>query len=1040
MKKYKYACSIKSLPASVRCFLIIGIFLLGIFPSALVAQTIIVKGQVTNSQEPLAAVSVNVKGSTTNVVTDSEGFYSIEAKPKSVLVFSFVGMETKEIMVNSQSVINVRMNENIISLGEVVAIGYGVKKKIDLSGAVGSVSGKDLSKLNVVSFDKALTGRLAGVSAISNSGQPGGNVSVRIRGVGNINNSEPLYVIDGVIINAGANAGMPGSDMENPLSSIDPADIVSIDVLKDAASAAIYGTRGANGVMIVTTKRGHNGKLKVNYSGSHAIQKAIYNVTPLNGTQFAQMINETMVNAGKPAIFSNPDSIGAGTDWVDAIMRTGKVDNHTLSIEGGNDKHNFYLGMNYYRNEGILINSFYDRFGLRFNSDNQLSNRIKVGNSMAISTSSNATERNDGILLSAAGPINAAYWYPPVYTIYNKDGSYAGPTNALLERIRNPVANLNSLNYDNRRFTITGNVYTEVDLMKGLKFKSTISVDAGYSSNSSFSPSYNEALTTNNYSSINKGNGYLWSWIWDNVLTYSKSFGRHNLSIMGGTSASNSHGRSMSATEGYDLNQLTEISGTGTAFTSSSGIYIESLSSIFGRGSYDYKGKYLLEANIRQDGSSKFGPNNKFAVFPSFSGGWRISEEPFFPKGSINNMKIRGSWGQVGVDPQPPFRYLAGLSSAYLYPLNDGAGYQGVISQELANPNMKWATSEDYDIGVDMTLLHSKVSFTFDYYKKKIKDMLIQVNLPNTSGLSNVWRNAGEVENSGLEFSAGYHDHFGGVRMNVNANLSTIKNRVIALAPDAGLLNLYPGQFNGENVTVITAGQPLGSFIGYETEGIFQTQADVDAANNIDGDPTSPYQSTGTAPGDFKYKDLNGDGKIDNNDRTIIGNPVPDFIYGLSVDLGYKNFDFSLLGNGSYGGDIYNLNRTSYIATGRTFNKTTEFLNRWHGAGTSNTVPRAQLNDPNRNTRASSAYVEKGNFFKIRNIQLGYTFKNGILSKGKISNIRVFASVDNVWTISKYSGPNPEIGTVHGNNGNSRLDIDIYPEATTFTVGINLNF
>ncbi len=1013
--------------------IILCIFLTkGLFAQNTVTGTV----RSAEDQSTLVGVSVLVKGTQRGSLTNADGNYTVNLPANSdSLIFSYIGYETLTIPINGRSQIDVSLNTSITSLDEVVVVGYGTQKKSNVTGSIVSVTADEIGRVQTPSFDFALQGKVPGVYVSTSGGQPGGGVNVRIRGIGAINNSNPLYVIDGVIVNAG------DSENTNPLNALNPNDIESIDILKDAASTAIYGTRAANGVVLITTKRGSEGAPRFNYSGYYGIQESTSEVPrPMNAMEFAENMNRAFTAAGEEAPFPNPASLGEGTNWIDEMFETGSIQDHQVSVSGGTAKNSYYVSGNYFRNDGIMIETFLERFSFRVNTDNQIGDKFKIGNSLGYSRISQY-QNGTGNRTFIHGTVTNIYQALPTIPVYNDDGTFAGPTDTRLERRENVVARQLRPDRDNSSDRIIGNVYAEFEPIEGLTLRTTFSADIISGRNYTFNPIWEEGLlNSNGLSNVAYNTNTRRLWLWENTLTYTKSFGNHNFSITGGTSAQDLFFRNAAQTAQYDTDVFREISNSAINLTSSSNSNEESLSSIFGRLNYDYANKYLLTVNVRRDGSSKFGPENKYGTFPSFSVGWRVSQEPFFPTGVVNDLKLRGGWGEVGVDPAANFLYLATLGTGFNYAFGnqDGTSTLGAAQSTLSNPGIQWETTTEYNFGFDAGLLGNRMTVTAEYFNRTRTDMLLTLDLPGVSGLTTTVENVGELTNSGFEMGIGFRKLTGDFTYDFNFNLTTFKSEVVDLA---GKDEIVAYTYSGSGATsVIRPGEPLGIFFGLVTEGIFQTQEEVDAANGIDGEPSTPYQLPGTGPGDFKFRDLDGDGNIDADDKTIIGNPIPDFTYGFGGSMSYKQFDLNFQFFGTQGNDILHIARSQLESSGRAYNKSVNVVNAWNGPGTSNTIPRPHLQDPNQNVRVGTHLVEDGSFLRLRNLQIGYTLTGGWMEAISLRQARVYLAGQNLFVITDFTGIDPEVGLDQNNSARAGIYQDLYPQVRTLSAGINVGF
>jgi len=999
----------------------------------------IIAGTVKDSDgNVLIGATILVKGTAVGTATDFDGTYELSVPDNAtVLVVSYTGYSQQEVLIDGRSSIDIILSADLMTLDEVVVTGYGTQKKSNVTGSIVSLKSEEIAAVQTPSFDAALQGRVPGVYVSSNGGQPGGGISVRIRGAGSINNSNPLYVVDGVIVSAG------NSENSNPLATINPNDIETIDILKDAASTAIYGARAANGVVLITTKRGKTGKPQVSYSAYVGIQEPTSKLPrPMNATEFANNMNAAFRAAGETEPFANPSSLGEGTNWIDEVVSNGFITDHQLAISGGSDKNQYYVSMNYFDNQGIMLNTYQTRYSFRANTDNQVTDHIKIGNSISYSRGSRF-DNNAGNRTFIHGAFTQLYQGLPTVPVFDETSSsgYAGPTDTRLERQRNNVSLYELTDRDDATDRILGNVYLELTPIKGLLFRTSFATDIQNGSNYNFTPIWSEGLlNSGGLSSINQSRSNSLYWQWDNVLTYSKSFGMHNLVLTGGTSAQASRFRSLSTNARYDTNVFTEIVNGAKELVSNSGFVEESLGSIFGRMTYDYNNKYLLTAAFRRDGSSKFGPNNKFGVFPSFTAGWRISEEDFFQKGFLSDLKIRGGWGQVGSDAIGNFRYLATLGSTFDYAFGNQTGVSslGAALQDLANPNVQWETATEYSFGADFGFMDGRLTFSAEYYNRTRTDMLLVLQLPGVSGLSTTVDNVGELVNKGFEFGTNFRKVTGRFQYDLNANLSTFNSEVVDLG---GQDEVVVYSYSGSGATVVLRpGEPLGVFLGLRTEGLFQTQAEVDAANGIDGEPSTPYQQLGTGPGDFKWKDIDGDGRVTNADKEVIGSPIPSFTYGFGGTFRYGQLDLNLQFFGVQGNDIFHIARSQLQASGRAYNKSSSVVNAWSGPGTSNDIPRPHLQDPNQNILLGDHLVEDGSFLRLKTLQLGFNLSERTLKAVGLSAGRIYVSGQNVFVLTKFTGIDPEVGLDENNSAAAGLYQDLYPQVRNWSIGVNVGF
>jgi len=970
---------------------------------------------VDSKGEPLTGVTVLLKATTIGTTTDVKGRFSLEtgSEGRAVLVFSYIGFETKEVATASAEEIRVILVESNIQLNEVVVVGYGTQRKRDLTGSVSSVNTKELKTLPVPSIGDALQGRSAGVQVLS-SGAPGSNVTLRIRGAGTINNSDPLLVIDGVPTNI-------------PLNTISPDDIASIEILKDASAAAIYGSRGANGVLLITTKKGTQEKNTLEFKMFTGVQTASNKVDMLNASDFAGLHNDMMTNNGQALNpdYADPSSFGAGTNWLDAIFRSAPIQNYSLAYSGGNAKSNYYVSGAILNQEGIIINTGYKRYTVQFNSDSKVFEWLKFSNNLTL---------NHDIKTSGDYNIRNTMAALPTQSIYNADGTYSGPVgqSSWVGDLINPIGKAKMVENSTKGYNAIGNISAEISILKELKFKSTGGLEASFWDNRTWSPAYNWQPTPQAssylYQQYNKGITYLW----DNYLTYDKYISsNHHITLLAGSSAQASRKDYMyGSAQGFSSNTTQQLNNGTTSKTLGGSANEWKLLSFIGRGNYDYKGKYLVTATLRRDGSSRFGSNNRWGWFPSASMAWRISQEDFM-KGYtwLDDFKLRAGYGITGNQNIGDYSFASVLQTIqYVF---NGQIVNAVVPLAIPNPSVRWEQVEQTNLGFDASLVNGRINLSVDAYIKNTNDMLVPMSVPISTGYSDIVVpsiNAGEVSNKGVEFNITSINTTGAFKWTTSANLAYNHNRVISLNDT---IPLYTGSIGlNQNLSIQNSGYPVNAFYGFVTNGLFQNQEEVDNyAVQVPGE--DPYNRT--SAGDIRFKDLNNDGKIDDNDRTYIGNPNPKFIFALNNTIEWKGFDLSIFLQGVYGNDIFNANRIYQEGMAVAQNQTTAVLERWTGEGTSNTMPRAIFNDPNKNTRVSDRFIEDGSYLKVKNLTFGYTFRQQWLEKAKLSSARVYFSAQNLLTFTKYSGFDPEVPV----NG---IDLNVYPVTTTVSAGINLIF
>jgi TonB-dependent starch-binding outer membrane protein SusC len=1027
-------------------------------------QSIVVTGTVKDEKgDAVPGVNVVEKGTTNGASTDATGKYIVSVSGEnSVLVFSFIGFKTQEVKVGNQTTLDVKLESDLTELDEVVVVGYGVQQRKDIIGAISSVKGDELNKIPVAGLDQALQGRAAGVVITQNSGDPGGGVSIRIRGVGTQRNNEPLYVIDGFPVSSdnlssagyngssatanngnkdGSSAGQPS----NVLSTINPNDIESIEVLKDASAAAIYGSRAANGVVLITTKRGKEGKARLNIDSYYGVSESLNLPKLLNSSQFTELATEYFTATTQPQRIDPAwKTNSVNTNWFNESFQAAPIQNHNISLSAGNQSTKAALSVNYFKQEGIIINSDFDRYSFRANLDQKISQRLKIGNSLTF-TRSKSRETSSGDF-SPSGLFPQMFSSLPIWPVKNDDGSYYQPSyygSNIPNTLANPVARLANDKYNLTRSRLLGSLFAEYNILPGLTYKINTGIDYITSSRQNDKPTYpGAALFRKGVYTLEEFRSEEIIWLIENTLNYTKSIGKHNFTVLGGITAQKSSFSNIAASSNSET-PIKSLSATVTTNRKlAASIYNEwSLLSYLGRFNYSYADKYLFTATIRRDGSSRFGTNNKWGVFPSFSAGWRVSEEGFLKESSlISDIKLRASWGNLGNQEIGLYDYLATLSpDRAAYTFGEGQSLQpGVFVDNLGNNSLRWETSTQTNFGIDASFLQNRILLTVDYFTKSTKDLLVPVNVPTTSGVYSVTRNAGEVRNKGLEMALTYQGKVSSFTYNVSANGTILENEVISLADPNQALS--PGQvaFSGPSVTRIQAGYPLGYFFGYIMDGIFQNDAEV-----------TSHAKQNAKPGDIRFRDINGrdadgkltgkpDGQINGDDQTNIGSPIPKFTYGFNTTLGYKNFDLSVFFYGVTGNQIYNATR-AYTNGGGENNALAEAYNRWTGEGTSNTIPR-NAPSANDNYRNSSFYIEDGSYLRLRNLQIGYNLPKSLIGKSGIERFRIYASGQNLFTVTNYSGFDPEVGSFNQSSSYSGYDLGRYPSARTYLIGVNVQF
>ena len=1025
-----------------------------------------VKGTVKDaSGQPVVGAALVVEGTSVGTVADLDGNFVFDASvpADAVLVVSSIGYKTAKVPVGGAAVINVVLEADTELLEDVVVVGYGVQKKAVVSAAISTVGSEMLDKVGAVRVDDALKGLTPGVTVTSNNGQPGSGSQIRIRGIGTINDSNPLYVVDGMPVTGG-------------IDYLNPADIERLDILKDAASCAVYGTRGANGVIIVTTKSGAKDRVSVNYDFQYGLSNPWRKREVLNATEYALLRNEGAINAGQKPAYDDPYSFGEGTDWQEEIFnRNAPTMSHNLSVSGTSGKNSYFISASYFTQEGIIggnvDRSNYERFTVRVNDRYNLfdatDKRIwlnKMNVNLNVSYSRTFTR---GISTNSeyGSPLGSAITLSPLLDVYVDPADeaavvadYAG-TNAGYNLVRddegrlftipgssynemtNPVADLSlpgeKNNYD--RFLVGGDV--ELQLVDGLTFRSSINADLSFGGTDGWMPNYylnsnRRQSYSNVWSSMNRGI----VWQVENTLTYQKEFAdKHNLTVMLGQSALESTGRNLGGAnmhlmdEDPDKANLNFATGLQEDQTSYGGPWDDyRLSSLFARVSYDFDDRYMVQATVRRDGSSRFGENNRFAIFPSASVAWNIKNEPFLKDTApwLSSLKIRASWGRNGNDAIPAFRYAALTSSGNNYVFGSGAvegGEQivtGVKASVTPNPELKWETSDQTDVGIDASFFANSLQFSADYFYKRTDGMLIEMPVPSYIGESKPWGNSGTMSNSGVELDLNYRYSIGDFNFAVGANATWLTTNLINAGNETGILDRASWSTGG---TIIRGenGMPFPYFYGYKTDGIFQNSSEVASHVNAQGEALQPNAQAG----DVRFVDVNNDGVLDDKDRTMIGKCTPDWTYGFNASIEWKGIDFSMVWQGVAGNSVFDGTRRTDVSSS---NMPKWMLGRWTGEGSTNELPRYTLNDLNQNWRISDLYVKDASYLRLKNITLGYTLPAKWTNTIFVKKLRVYVAAENLLTLTRYDGFDPEIADY--------VDRGVYPQARTFQFGVNLAF
>ncbi len=1008
---------------------LLTIFYLCLPPTLAFAQdTYTIKGVVKSSEDNLsmpgvAVTAVGQPAKSTN--TDQNGQFEITvSKTVTALLFRSIGMISKEVTIKNNHLLTVILDPSSESLSDVVVIGYGTQKRSLVTGAIASINTKDLEVAGLMRADQALQGKAAGVSVMMNSGQPGSGVSIRIRGIGTNGSNDPLYIVD----------GYPVGDLE----SINPRDIETMEILKDAASAAIYGARGANGVVIVTTKKGKADIYKLNYDYYYGIQNVRKYIDVLDATQYARIQNESFFNANLPLPFSADEiaKMGKGTDWQKEVSyNNAPMQSHQASLSGGSDRSTFNSSFSYFSQDGTLAKgkSKFDRYTGRINTEQKyLDGLLSTGVNFNFT---NVTRAGITTNSGNSGPILSAINMDPITPVMRDDGTFA-ISRYVSQEIVNPIARIYYSNGTSGYTRLTGNAFAELQLLKDLKLRSTVGYTFQYDQGANYTPIY--YLNSTN-STINSGaskssaeNKYL---NFENTLTYGKTIQKNTFSVLIGNTLNKGHGSNVSASKNgllYDdpAYAYLDMAKDNTSAAASGGAFHTAFLSYFGRLSYDYDGRYMATATYRADGSYRFGSNNKFGFFPSISAGWNVSKESFMANQTwIDNLKVRASWGRTGNDNIGDYRFVSVISTyARNYYWGQNVQMVGASPSNISNPDLKWETSEQSNIGFDADFL-KYFNVTFDVYRKNTKDQLLDIPIPLYVGNAAPSGNAGNILNQGVELSLGYRKNFGKLYVGLNVNGAYNSNMVTYVGNARRIVQGSDASNQMKEVTRMQEGYPIGYFWLFKTAGIFQNQSEVDNYVGLNGTKIQPN----AVPGDFRFVDLNGDGKIDSQDRTKAGSPHPKYNYGFNLTMRYGNFDMNVFFNGLAGNQIFNSLHRWDLSTA---NYPVDILNRWHGEGTSNTHPRVSAGDTNGNySNPSDFFLESGSYLRLKNLSLGYTVKG--LSKIKANNLRVYATGTNLFVLTKYTGFDPEVS---GSALGLGIDRGVYPQPRTFVLGASIGF
>lgn len=986
-------------------------------------ETIQIKGKVSAASESLPGVSIVIEGTTQGTTTDVDGNYSISAKPTDNLVFSYVGFQTITEAVNNRSIINVLLKEDVVGLEEIIAVGYGTVKKKDLTGAISTVKGEELAKRNVSGLAEALQGQLAGVQVTSNGGSPGSEASILVRGIATINNNNPLYVVDDV----------PLED----ISWLNPKDIENVQVLKDASSSAIFGSRASNGVIIIETKKAKEGKTNITFDGSYSVQSIAKKPVLANATEYALIANKAAANSGMNPLFPDPEALGDGTDWWDQVTQVAPIQNYSLNINKGTEDLKISTGLSYFNQDGVVKGGGYDRITLRLNTEFKITDKITIGENISLSKDKTKNGPDliwGGLLTEPVIPV-----YLPEYEQEGKNEfSIYHPTT--WTDGANPMGAL-ARNFDVTDYLRTvGNLFARFDIVTGLQFETKFAFYLSSWENNWFSPDYYiEPTDKNDVNYVGRTHNNRTDFTWNNIVSYSADFDEHSLKVAGGITMESFEHRTLSGSaKSLPSNHpdLRYLDAATDAFWSGGTNVNNTQTSFLARLNYSYKDKYLLTASFRADASSRFPEANKWGYFPSVSGAWNLAEEEFMNEVDwLSQLKLRVGWGQLGNQNIPNNATLTTLGKTYYVFGADKKVDIGMAPETVGNPDLKWETVEDINIGADLGFFDQKLTVAFDYFQRTSKDMLMEKSIPLYLGSvwSTPWSNVGSLETEGFEIVLGYREKIGSdFNLNATLNLSHANSTLTTLASGEAI---WSGNHQRLDMLTRTAeGGTAGEFYGWVTNGIFQNQKEIINYTDEFGNILQPLAQ----PGDMKFKDLNGDGRINGEDREVIGDPEPDFSFGFNINMDYKAFDLSMLFNGTYGNDVLNAVKPYTHAGNGVYNSYSEILYKaWDGEGTSNTQPRLAVRDNNQNFRYSDYYIEDGSYLRLKSLQVGYSIPASVCKKITISKARIYVGGENLFTLTKFSGMDPDMG---GSALERGIDWGHYPLPRVWMVGANITF
>ncbi|PKB16468.1 TonB-dependent receptor [Flavobacterium sp. 5] len=976
------------------------------------------------TSQTIIGASILVKGTTNSATTDYDGSFTLDVSdPNAILVFSYVGYEKVEEALNGRTQIKVALKEENNALNEVIVIGYGTIKKSDMTGAVGGLKSSQLDSQSNTNVGSAIQGKIAGVTVESAGGAPGSGTRIQIRGAGSLNNNNPLILVDDIAVSS--------------MNNLNPSDIESIQVLKDASAAAIYGSRAANGVILVTTKSGKKGDLKVSFNSSIGVSSVTNTLDLLNQEEWAKVSTAAYAAAGKAplAIALNPEVGGAGVDWQDQIFRSAATQNYSLGLSGGTDNTKYSMSLSYFDQEGVVKETNYDRLNFRVKSDYK-KGIFKIGETVMLTKE----KKKDlpGVPGQGSNVVGSAISMIPGFAIYDENavGGYGGASGAVTD-IFNPVAALNLFDVKNDYYQALINTYVEASFLDGFKYKLNVGATISEHKSYTYTPRYEVGgFFKNLKNTLAEGSDMTQYYQVENTLNYAKTFGKHSVNILAGYTVYNNNYRS-------NVGSVTGLPDgihvmAGGEEPSSVGYASENnLVSYLGRAIYSYDNKYILTATFRRDGSSRFSPENKWGNFPSISAAWGIGKEDFFTKLNtpISDLKLRASYGVLGNQEIGDYQYLGSITSGISYAVGEpNTLWIGNIQQDYPALGLKWESTATANVGLDVSLWNGKVDYTFDYFQKETSDLLLRVPVPLSVGSANdPYTNAGKVSNKGFEMGLTYNEHVGAVNFSVSANISSVNNRVDELSTGSQVLEGSAGSFHGAPVTYSKVGSPIYSFFLVKTDGLFRSQAEIDE-HSINGVLIQPRAKVG----DIRYVDYNGDGQIDGNDRQYRGSAFPDYEYGFRIQADWKGLDFTIVAQGTQGNKIYNGNNTDIATVRSNINYSAATLDSYTFNPNSN-FPRLDIEDLNDNgADYSDRFLEDGSYLRIKTIQVGYALPSSLTDKIKIDKLRFYLAGDNLFTHTNYTGYNPDVS--RDGLGGRGIDYKSYPLSKTITFGMQLNF